>query len=828
MNGWVGNHNGQSFEGVYILLKDSTTDVVLNHTVSGTFGEFHFDVGSEIDIKQRYRFDINFFGYALDSVRLREDLYKLYISEASFSLKEIEIIAQKPIVYQGDTTSFRMSAFENIKEKKISDILNEIPGIQVDRKGNIQVYGQAVTTVTIDHDDVTQGRYQHTIPSLSAELFSEIQVIENFSENPLLGLFYKSGHIAINLISNDSIRNKLKGNAEVASDLTKYDSRLNLIHLSKSKKWLLTAEGNKVGKSKLYNFGTMPSLATLGIKQDDAFNLTPTIAENVDVDLLNKNNNVNTDIAYHWKLPKHLKFSLTGGYNSINNLIRSESILYSEGLKRFSFENNDQNKSTQYGATLRMDKYWESGSYITVVAGSNHGEVYTNQSNRSDDYKRFFSKTNLSGAIEYGKILNKKTAFFISGHYRKGPWQDHPVLSLIDSVRSVQYEQNYHVMKENIKVSMALFAKYGIWKPHLSFGLENGLYQIENMSTYKPAEHIINNELAISFNHSFNLTARSLLSHSIILPLQSISRSKVGEVSQDTVIGNFGMQLHYKSKMGRRLELKSGISTFSRISGNSYFANHFILPVHITQLSDLQSYLHRSTSKAITFELNNKVNMRLFFYSFHMSYSNEKSNRMESIYLPESRLRSVSWTNLKNNKNQFQIQLKSDIYSKALKHGFKLALTYQKSDYRYLYIEQPNLVHNQAVTLEASIKSGFSAHFRYGLTIQQSYNHVNVHNQKSQFKITNVSGFVKYQSGLVSMRLENYYNVFHEFSDARFNTDIHVEYKMKGAWESLTLSGYNIWNAKSIAVWSTQNSYQLSTSFIQQGRFFLLGTKFNF
>jgi len=115
-------------------------------------------------------------------------------------LHEVFVYEKKRMEIQGDTTTFYPDAFRLGQEKKLKDLLKNLPGMEVNETtGALKFKGKAVQQVQINGDDLMGSNYHLLTRNLSLDLVKSIEAIENFNENPLLKDMGKTEKVALNV-----------------------------------------------------------------------------------------------------------------------------------------------------------------------------------------------------------------------------------------------------------------------------------------------------------------------------------------------------------------------------------------------------------------------------------------------------------------------------------------------------------------------------------------------------------------------------------------------------------------------------------------------------
>lgn len=139
------------------------------------------------------------------------------IAESSV-LPEVVIKSLNPITIKEDTVEYNASAYKVREGAPVEDVIKKLPGVTVDKDGQITAQGKPVARVRVNGKDFFGGDAQTATQNLPADIIENIQIIDDYGDQAnLTGI--KSGEpekiININ-IRKDRNRGRF-GNASVAA-----------------------------------------------------------------------------------------------------------------------------------------------------------------------------------------------------------------------------------------------------------------------------------------------------------------------------------------------------------------------------------------------------------------------------------------------------------------------------------------------------------------------------------------------------------------------------------------------------------------------------------
>ena len=150
-----------------------------------------------------YQIKISFIGFQqieLD-LNLSEDFEKNFVlEEQAEALDEVEIVYEMPVTITGDTIVYNADSFNTGTEKKLGDVLKNLPGIEVNEDGTIEVEGKEITKITVEGKDFFDGDSKLATQNLPANAVGKVEVLRNFTEvGQLRNVTNNEDNIAINI-----------------------------------------------------------------------------------------------------------------------------------------------------------------------------------------------------------------------------------------------------------------------------------------------------------------------------------------------------------------------------------------------------------------------------------------------------------------------------------------------------------------------------------------------------------------------------------------------------------------------------------------------------
>ncbi|AEM70180.1 hypothetical protein Murru_1136 [Allomuricauda ruestringensis DSM 13258] len=205
---------GNGLEGANIVLYPTNKNIPPPFAVSGKDGAFNVTVVRD----EPYTLNITFIGFE----PIKEDIVfsemattKEYVlKEALNELEEVVINYTPPIKIKKDTTTYQVDAFVNGKERKLGAVLKKLPGISVNRDGEVFFKDKKVEAVLVENKTFFTGQPKMATKNIPADVVSEVQMIEDYNETPFLKEFENSDNLVMNIKLKEGKKNFLFGDIE--------------------------------------------------------------------------------------------------------------------------------------------------------------------------------------------------------------------------------------------------------------------------------------------------------------------------------------------------------------------------------------------------------------------------------------------------------------------------------------------------------------------------------------------------------------------------------------------------------------------------------------
>ena len=199
VKGVVKDSIGTPLELANVIAINSTTNTLESYAISNDKGVYELVLTENGSFKLQVSY-IGFKTFEELLLTKEEDFSKDIILQEDNALDAVELTYEMPVTVQGDTIVYNADSFKNGTERKLEDVLEKLPGVEITEDGNIEVEGQRVQKVMVDGKDFFDGDTKLAAKNIPSNVVDKIQVLKNYSEQrQLSGVRNNQDNIAINI-----------------------------------------------------------------------------------------------------------------------------------------------------------------------------------------------------------------------------------------------------------------------------------------------------------------------------------------------------------------------------------------------------------------------------------------------------------------------------------------------------------------------------------------------------------------------------------------------------------------------------------------------------
>ena len=215
-------------------------------------------------------------------------------------LDEVELVQELPVTISGDTITYNADAFTNGREKKLEQVLEQLPGFEIDDEGQIKVQGKDVSKVLVEGKEFFDGDTKMATKNIPANAVDKVQVLRDFNEVGPLSRVNDSDDLALNIKLKDGKKNLWFGDITLgAGPDGRYIGHPNIFYYSPKTSINFIGDLNNIGEQAFTlrdYFRFNGGLASLGRRSGSSINLS---GDDIGLSLLQNNRaqNINSRLA---------------------------------------------------------------------------------------------------------------------------------------------------------------------------------------------------------------------------------------------------------------------------------------------------------------------------------------------------------------------------------------------------------------------------------------------------------------------------------------------------------------------------------------------------
>lgn len=297
--GEVRDSLGIPLEYANVLALDTIKKTIASFGVTNRQGEFRLS----LEEGKVYKLKASFIGYLpYEKVFTAKDNggipVLITLSNDITQLADIEVVTEMPVLIQGDTITYKADVFTQGNERKLGEVLSDLPSFKVDENGEVTVQGKKVDKLLIDGKEAFDGDTKLMTKNLPANVVDKVQVLQNFNDiGPLSGV-NNSEQLALNIQLKGDKKNMVFGDVSAGvGPEDRYKSHTNAFYYDPKTSVNLIADANNVGELAFtandffrFNggFGSFASRTGSGLQIDAGQLGIPTAERNNAQDLKNE------------------------------------------------------------------------------------------------------------------------------------------------------------------------------------------------------------------------------------------------------------------------------------------------------------------------------------------------------------------------------------------------------------------------------------------------------------------------------------------------------------------------------------------------------------
>jgi hypothetical protein len=198
LSGVVSDSTNTPLVNANILAFPKNTDESTQFAITNDKGEYVLRLEKEV----AYSIEVSYLGYqklVFEHTATQDETKNLMMLPRNNELDEVVLEYKIPIEVKEDTITYQTDAFVTGEERKLREVLKKLPGIEVDREGNVTAQGKKVTKVLVEDKTFFTGNSKLAVNNIPADAVDQVQVLDNYNKIGFLKGLQDSDELALNI-----------------------------------------------------------------------------------------------------------------------------------------------------------------------------------------------------------------------------------------------------------------------------------------------------------------------------------------------------------------------------------------------------------------------------------------------------------------------------------------------------------------------------------------------------------------------------------------------------------------------------------------------------
>ncbi len=236
--------------GASIILYLADSSSMVGFSISGEDGKWFIDN----IVREGMVLSVSYLGFdtkylVIDSLMLKKDSISILLKRHEELLNEVVIKAERiSVVVKGDTINYNAKAYQNESTQTLGDILNNMPGLEVGKKGDILYNGKRVDKILLEGKDILSDQHKLATEGIQADDVKSIRIIKHYRPFNEQYLLSNSNKVAMDVRLTDEALKQINGDVELLGGYKyRYKTNANLYRVTEKSGLTTFIRANNIG-----------------------------------------------------------------------------------------------------------------------------------------------------------------------------------------------------------------------------------------------------------------------------------------------------------------------------------------------------------------------------------------------------------------------------------------------------------------------------------------------------------------------------------------------------------------------------------------------------
>ncbi len=204
------------YANVFAVPADKSIGIA--YSISNENGNYQL----KLQKNKTYKVTTSFLGYVKQEKTFnfaKDTVYNFVLKEDKNQLDEVTLTYTIPVKVKQDTITYNTDSFKTGEERKLKDVLKKLPGIEVDRQGNVTANGKKIKKLLVEDKPFFGGSTKLGVNNIPADAVDKVQVLENYNSVAMLKGLQDSDDSVLNIKLKKDKKKFVFGDIEVGAGI---------------------------------------------------------------------------------------------------------------------------------------------------------------------------------------------------------------------------------------------------------------------------------------------------------------------------------------------------------------------------------------------------------------------------------------------------------------------------------------------------------------------------------------------------------------------------------------------------------------------------------
>ena len=199
MQGVVKDSIGEPLELANVIAINQETSALESYAITNDKGKYILS----LEKNTKYKLQVSYIGmksFEEGITTVTDNIEKDITLLAENALDAVELTYEMPVTVKGDTLVYNADSFKNGSERKLEDVIKNLPGVEINEDGQVEVEGKVVNKLMVNGKDFFDGDTKLATKNIPSNAVDKIQVLRNYSEvGQLSSVTNNQDNVAMNI-----------------------------------------------------------------------------------------------------------------------------------------------------------------------------------------------------------------------------------------------------------------------------------------------------------------------------------------------------------------------------------------------------------------------------------------------------------------------------------------------------------------------------------------------------------------------------------------------------------------------------------------------------